>query len=590
MERGAAKWCLGVVLALALCALVAPEAAAQTNDEINAGLQFNFSPPGARTMALGNAFVGRADDATAAFANPAGLVWLTRPEVSTEARSSTFTTRYPHLGSATGQPTACQREKGWWPLGGTDNCLDTQSGPGFRDWQSDTDGLSFFSYVHVFGARGRGDTEPRRSGRMRERWRLAAYRHELANFEAQIRGSEGSFIRGLGTPSTIRSRLAGMIGDLRLSIENVGVSAAFEVTDNVSLGAGVAYYDFQFDAQTRRYRSVANDTLLDDFFVIPQDTGDFPALPGPVDFSEENEFDRHIQTGDDSDVGVVAGLLWRSRSGDTSAGIAYRSAPRFEFDYTFRWQAKADSEALGNPDITDPGIERALSGGADFHVPDYLSVGFFRQFSIGRRSRQVPNLRVSAEYARVGYSNLEPESNILLNGLVDAGSCGDFDRYGSPQTSVPCVVDQSVLSKFRIDDADEFHLGLEYEVGRSSVFFIRAGVWLDPDHQMRYQSGDDDVRTFRCIGTDLLPGSDKPSCGRFEFVDPRDPSNPDGLDRPADRFASRFGRGSDEIHLTGGLGLLPGGERYQMDLAFDLSKRVDVFTVSFVYYLEGRSR
>ena len=39
-----------------------------------AELEFNFSNPGARSLAMGGAFVGRADDASAAYANPAGLV------------------------------------------------------------------------------------------------------------------------------------------------------------------------------------------------------------------------------------------------------------------------------------------------------------------------------------------------------------------------------------------------------------------------------------------------------------------------------------------------------------------------------------
>ena len=42
--------------------------------------EFSFSNPGARAMGLGGAFAALADDATAAFANPAGLVQLLEPE------------------------------------------------------------------------------------------------------------------------------------------------------------------------------------------------------------------------------------------------------------------------------------------------------------------------------------------------------------------------------------------------------------------------------------------------------------------------------------------------------------------------------
>ena len=45
-------------------------------------LPLDLAPPGARSAGMGRAFVGLADDATAAAANPAGLVNLLRPEIS----------------------------------------------------------------------------------------------------------------------------------------------------------------------------------------------------------------------------------------------------------------------------------------------------------------------------------------------------------------------------------------------------------------------------------------------------------------------------------------------------------------------------
>ncbi|MBF0565140.1 MAG: outer membrane protein transport protein [Nitrospirae bacterium] len=45
---------------------------------------FNFAPPGARASGMGGAFVGLADDATAAVTNPAGLAQLPRTQVAVE--------------------------------------------------------------------------------------------------------------------------------------------------------------------------------------------------------------------------------------------------------------------------------------------------------------------------------------------------------------------------------------------------------------------------------------------------------------------------------------------------------------------------
>lgn len=44
-------------------------------------------PPGARALGIGGAFIGVADDATAAESNPAGLTILSRPEISLHVRS-----------------------------------------------------------------------------------------------------------------------------------------------------------------------------------------------------------------------------------------------------------------------------------------------------------------------------------------------------------------------------------------------------------------------------------------------------------------------------------------------------------------------
>jgi hypothetical protein len=88
------------VLILLFVGLLAP--AGVSGQETIVPLQLSFSDPGARSMGFGGAFVALADDATAAFANPAGLVQLLRPEVSVEGRP-------PHRQRA--------RFDGWSPVG-----------------------------------------------------------------------------------------------------------------------------------------------------------------------------------------------------------------------------------------------------------------------------------------------------------------------------------------------------------------------------------------------------------------------------------------------------------------------------------------
>jgi len=121
-----------------------------------------FSNPGARSIGFGGAFVALADDATAAFANPAGLVQLLRPEISGEVR----------IG------------------------IETESaGVLADDEEAEATGLGFLSVVYP----GRG-------------WSVAAYGHRAASYT----------VTGLGTADERASRqlvLAtfGLAGSYRLS-------------------------------------------------------------------------------------------------------------------------------------------------------------------------------------------------------------------------------------------------------------------------------------------------------------------------------------------------------------------------------------
>lgn len=71
---------------LLFAALCTTQSVAQTDETIFREFQFDFSTPGARANAMGRAFVGLADEATAAFSNPAGLSVLEKPELSFEYR------------------------------------------------------------------------------------------------------------------------------------------------------------------------------------------------------------------------------------------------------------------------------------------------------------------------------------------------------------------------------------------------------------------------------------------------------------------------------------------------------------------------
>lgn len=75
-KMGLCGW-FGAALVLVIC----PSLSAQS------AIEPPIVSPGARSLGLGGAFVAVADDATAAWANPSGLMQLARPEISLEGRS-----------------------------------------------------------------------------------------------------------------------------------------------------------------------------------------------------------------------------------------------------------------------------------------------------------------------------------------------------------------------------------------------------------------------------------------------------------------------------------------------------------------------
>ncbi len=86
LARGVA---LCVVVGLGLCAQVV---SAQTNERTYESFQSRVITPGARAIGMGKAFIGVADDATAAASNPAGLSNLSRVEISLEGTFARFET------------------------------------------------------------------------------------------------------------------------------------------------------------------------------------------------------------------------------------------------------------------------------------------------------------------------------------------------------------------------------------------------------------------------------------------------------------------------------------------------------------------
>jgi len=374
--------------------LVAGAVAAQ--EEAPPVVEFSFSNPGARSMGFGGAFVALADDATAAFANPAGLVNLVEFEVSVEGRVWAYTTPIVEGG------------RGFGPASGVG--LDVIPGLQVGESTADLGGVSFLSLVYP-----RGD------------WSFAFYRHEVANY--QFEGDTTALFFGPwpGFPDS-RARSWDYSKAMDLEVASYGLSAAYRVSDDLSLGLGVSYFDVDLSLS------------LDSFEIFD------PAEPQGLDFWSGHSFfapellvSAWSLESEDSGWGLLAGLLWRM-SERWSLGMVYRQGPEVD---------GLVEERAGPMHRAEPADTVYLSSTGNFNLPSVFGLGAAYRSRDGR-------LTVGFEWDRVGYSS-------LLEGADD---------------------------DLVLNDGDELHVGAEYVFLQATpIVALRLGVWLDPDHRIDYRGG-----------------------------------------------------------------------------------------------------
>jgi long-subunit fatty acid transport protein len=367
--------------------------------QVLATIEFSFSNPGARSMGFGGAFVALADDATASFANPAGLVQLTRPEVSIEARSWSYSTSYTRGGRAAGEPTG---------IG-----IDTVAVPLEGEWSVDTEGVSFLSFVYPG-----------------KRWALALFQHQLINFELSEE-IQGIFAPGNVFEGTFRGPIER--GSFDQEVISRGLAAGVRVSDRLSLGLGLSYFDPEILWMGIDY--LPDDDTLGGYFA------EASFLPHRLS---------HVVVGgtQEGDLGLSAGFLL-TLSKSWKLGAVYREGPEFEL-------AGAAEAGPAHPFLPPGSVESVYTPWA---FPDVYGLGVAYRSRDGRWT-------AGFEWDRVEYS-------VLIESLSPRLCCPDDF----------------------IDDGDELRLGVEYAfLDLTPVFAVRLGLWRDPDHRQRTTSEDPFLR------------------------------------------------------------------------------------------------
>jgi len=254
------RWIIRTIL---LASFIAPALFGANLDltPMHRSLQFNFSFPGARSLGMGGAFIGAADDASAAESNPGGLTALRHREVTLEIRRLDVHEDIPFglLGTSTA---------------------------GVQNLSNNKTVLSFFSVVVPYG----------------NSMTFAGFYARPLDYELKTTVNEPSGLIGpVGSQQYFFGDLAGVFA-MHYKAETMGVSGAFKL-GNLSLGAGV-----------QREKLNATATFAN-FQYSPTGV--------PVKVSDTLVNFGRIE-GSDSKLAYSLGLKWAATD-NISVGAAYKS-------------------------------------------------------------------------------------------------------------------------------------------------------------------------------------------------------------------------------------------------------------------------
>ncbi|HSP17461.1 MAG TPA: hypothetical protein VLV78_22140 [Thermoanaerobaculia bacterium] len=300
--------------------LIASGAFAQNTDiEALAGLQFNFGNPGARSLGMGGAFIGLADDASAAEANPAGLTILRKPEASIEMRQTSIAQRF-----VTG---------GTFPFVTREDFASRRKDVSFASVVMPTsEGVLAFYYHRPLAFRSAVDLTSRYST------------------PVFYMGPDGPVSRDacLADPSCQEHQIYPFSTSVDLSMETYGVALAHE-WGRVSAGAAVRYHRFSELARTMRRDLDAPDQPM---FIVEQTNGG-----------------RTLGESSDKDMTFVGGIRWQL-SKKVSLGAVYKDGAKFPAPVS----AASASSGMSVIGVTEFHVPAAYGVGTSFRPIPSLTI------------------------------------------------------------------------------------------------------------------------------------------------------------------------------------------------------------------------
>lgn len=414
-----------------LCSSAFTERAlALTDEEVFRVMRFNFLTPGARALGMGGAFIGVANDATVAVANPAGLTTLTSAQLFGELRSIDAESEV--------LPTS--------PLGfnfnEVTNQFDSTAGTVLFYEPDTVTTPSFLAFTKPFG--------PRDELTGRAPWAFGLSRDEMMNSDIRVNSLAAFDKDRVPSPSDCNfldpvtdqrcGILAATTGRNRTEVNAYSLSLAYGRPSGISFGVSVGLAELNMTSR------------VDNSAASP--TGLSPTYATRID-------------DQDTDLAYSVGIQYIA-GGKFSIGLVYRVGPTFEVQEFIE-------NTAGNPLPGDPSVALDLASdlaaqGVDvvlqpdgrwaftntFKIPDQLGLGLG---FLGRR------FAIALDVVRVAYSDLEDDFIGRVNRVT---------RRDSP--NAPRI-------EYSFDDELSFRLGFEIRQSLDSGLRLayRLGARSEPD-------------------------------------------------------------------------------------------------------------
>lgn len=373
-----------ILVAVAVAIFILPACAFGANLDQNRLLEqipFNLANPGAKSLGLGGAFIGRADDASAAEANPAGLTSITKREATLELRS--FET--------------------------SRNVITGGTNPSFTFGQASDRATAMPSFASVVLPTGAGV--------------YSFYYHRVLNFELQ---STNSFI---GSGSVLGIAAANTEVDYKA--ETFGGAAAWKV-GGFSVGGALRYQRFEPGTTTIVNPGAANTKTLQ---IGESDSAlSYSAGVRWVTPSENFGIGGVYKKG--SDYNVQESLTTASGTSSSPSrfdlpdvygvGVSFRPAPSLLFN--------VDAVRVGYSSLLEgfnPALRRVTAEGqpayANYDVPDVTEIHVGAQWTLITDAAPIAFRAGAWRDPAHGLRYTEPATASTLGPLLQAAYAGGED-------------------------------------------------------------------------------------------------------------------------------------------------------------------